>query len=365
MCGIIAWQGTKAKTFEEILEYAYVNKYRGEDGIGIVYEEDGEIKHLKNLYPLHEIHEIKLDDTTCVKKQRVGSFEFITKDEDNYNEKQKAFTKYIHKLNKKSSKFIYMHHRKGTMGDISLENQHPIKVGNNLYIHNGTAYLSDAVKRYLEVMEGLIFNTETDTEVVATVYNKFKEYFNDEEKAFEELTNIFDSGYGILIEITPEGKVTVIKDECRRLWYYQFTDGYLMTSEPISSIEGYTDIGYLPYGITHMDKPLIISKKEEYDSAVEAWNIKPNFSETAYKLGKCEICNTDNKLTKSTYYVGDHPVKEDQALHVCFECLCLYKSKTEETNPEDRLEDKIAKYGNLIGDITDTKKFMVIDIANT
>lgn len=366
MCGIVAYKGNEPKTFKEIINLANRNKHRGEDGIGIIYEEDGQIKHLKNLYSLTELVSGELDKDTYSKPKRVGSFEYRIEDNEAYEKNQRAFKKYVDKINKKSSNFIYLHHRKGTIGNISLENQHPVKVGNNLYIHNGTAYLSDTIRRYVEVMEGVIFNTETDTEIIAYIYQKYKDYFDgDCEKAYNELTKIFDSGFGILIEITPEGNVTVIKDDCRKLWYYQLGESYLMTSEPNPYINGYTDIGYLPTGIIDMNKPYIVSIRDTYESALNAWiENGQNYNES-----KCDKCNTEGKIVKSSYLCGEHPVKNTQGTYACFECICLAghkeNTKSNTTDIKKLVNDKIEKFGIYLGSIKDDMRPMVMEIANT
>lgn len=352
MCGIVAYKGNRPTKIRDLIEIAYQNKHRGEDGIGIIYKDGDKKKYIKNLHSLTELHNGKLDKDYCVKRLKVGSFEYTTRDDDKYEEEQKKFEKYVEKIGNISTKFAYIHHRKATYGDITLENQHPILIGDKLYLHNGTAYLSDSVKRYLEVMEGLVFKSQTDTEVLATVYNRLNEYFKgDKEKVYNELSRIFSTGFGILIEVDEDGNVGIIKDCTRKLWYYQFEDCYMLVSEPYSPFVDYSDVGLIPNGYTDMNDVRIIPMLDKYNKAKEAWEYSYNGT-PFYRQEKCEICAVSKDI-KGSFHCEGHPIKDGKKINVCFECLCLWKDREGSKD----VSDKEAKYGRYLGESE------VIDIA--
>jgi len=362
MCGIIAYKGNIPISLGQTIELAYRNRHRGEDGIGIIYEEDGKLKVIKNLYSLTELHEGKLSEDLYYKRVRVGSFEYTCKDEDVYKENQESFKKYVDKISSKKSKFVYLHHRKGTYGEITLENQHPILINDKYYIHNGTAYGIDTVKKYLELMEGCVFNTETDTEVLAVLYNKLMDRFDgDKDKVYKEMTGMFRDGFGILIEIDKNENVTIIKDFLRDIWYYGFKGGYLLSSEGNPNIKEYYEVGYLPEDIIDMNNIEYIDDMENYKLADEGWN-ELTYNSAYYResIGTCEICKNE-KLVRSNIQCSPHPIHSGTYKKVCFNCILNWKPNTKKEI--STIDDKMKQFGKYIG--KEYEEPIVMEYANT
>ena len=62
MCGIVGYIGKKKIGLDNLLLNAYFNEYRGDDGIGILYTQDGKTNVEKLLYKLSEVNTEKLDE---------------------------------------------------------------------------------------------------------------------------------------------------------------------------------------------------------------------------------------------------------------------------------------------------------------
>jgi len=218
------------------------------------------------------------------------------------------------------------------------------------------------VKKYLELMEGCIFNTGTDTEVLAILYNKLMDKFNgDKEKTYTEMTNMFQAGFGILIEIDKNKNVTVIKDFLRDIWYYGFKDGYLLSSEGNPNIKDYIEVGYLPEDIIDMNNIYYVDDIDNYKLADAGWN-EESFNSAYYReaIGTCEICKNE-KLVRSNIQCNPHPIHNETYRKVCFNCVLNWKP--DKKKDISTIEDKMKEYGKYIGK---EKKFaIVVENANT
>lgn len=348
MCGIVAYKGETPIKFEKVLSIAYRNRHRGEDGIGIIYEQEGKIRVIKNLYSLVELHSGMLSKDRYCKRTRIGSFELTCNDEVLYNTEQTKFAEYVTKLKEKESKFVYLHHRKGTYGDQTIENQHPIIIDDKYYIHNGTAYGIESVRGYLELINGMVFTTDTDTEIIAILYNLLLEQLDgDKAKVIEEMGKMFPSGFGILIEITKDLKVTIIKDYSRSIWYYGLDEGYMLMSEPSPDIVRYSQVGMVADGIYDANTLTYYDYIDKYTLADDCWNTYSGIDDyRKEKVGKCDICK-ETKYIKRTLNLPNHPSITNQSVDICFECLSMYKKKEEEK--EETITEKMSKFGQYVG----------------
>ena len=368
MCGIIIFKaGDFTASISQVIEIAEKNKHRGQDGIGILYRdmETKKLKLVKNLYTLEEMVKGKLDENVYVKRKTIGSFMYVEEDEDKFKEEQDKFNKYSNKFNDIFSDFIVLHHRKKTAGNKSLKNQHPIFINNKYYIHNGTASEYPSIREYLKTTKNIEFKSETDTEVLAHLYNILKESGKSDDDIFNTFLNMFPNGFGILIEITQDGEVTILKDCSRYLWHYKLEDnGEIFISEPVEDITKVKSLGYVGDGLFKSDNTNEYDYTQNYKYAIEAWdNASSNNLVTFPKLQKCDICS-GKKLTISTYYAGvTNPLSKnfDVVKDICLECAIFnaYKDDIKVDEDEQRFAIKKSKYAKRL--MNKEKKFKVLE----
>lgn len=159
MCGIVGYVGNKENCVRVLIDGLEKLEYRGYDSAGIAFlnndnidivKEKGKIVNLKN----------KID------------------------------------LNINSNLGIG-HTRWATHGNATKENAHPHKVGAITVVHNGIVENYNELKKDL-IDKGYIFNSETDTEVVAAlidyIYKKEKDMLKTIQKVKELLTGSYALG---------------------------------------------------------------------------------------------------------------------------------------------------------------------------
>ena len=336
MCGIIGYIGKKGIDVESLVKSAQYNSYRGDDGIGILYEKDNKWYTKKQLYKLEELLTGCLDKEKIKKQVRIGSIGTTVEDEEKYNEKQKKFESYAERILDIKSNTIFLHHRKGTYGGKTVKNLHPIKYDKKFYIHNGTAEVH-SVKTYLEINTDIVFKSETDTEVLANLYNFLKKtYKNNMKKIYEAMLSMFPDGWGVLIEIALDGTVTVIKDYERNLWLYKRDDdGIILVSEPTPYIKEFDKVIYLEGGIFKIDKNTEGTDYTDISENVLIEVIKSLESDDIDMKKKCDKCSIEKPVISMLGLTG-HPFGKSE--DICFECMVLEWDKEENDTYETDIQ---------------------------
>lgn len=146
MCGIFAYVGRKT-TIRIAIEGLRKVEYRGYDSAGLAYIDEGKLMTKKAI-------------------GKLGSLEKLVGEE--------------------SSPCIIAHTRWATHGKVTESNAHPILDQSNsiAVVHNGIVENFEQLRHELE-REGIVFRTETDTEVIANLLSKF--YTNDLLRAVQEV----------------------------------------------------------------------------------------------------------------------------------------------------------------------------------
>lgn len=162
MCGIVGYIGEKSA--KEILVSGLKNlEYRGYDSSGIALKNNDNIKVVKSVGKIKNLEE-KLE------KENLDLY-----------------------------KIGIAHTRWATHGEANLVNAHPHTVGKVTIVHNGIIENAKELKDEL-ISQGVNFNSETDTEVIAALINKYLE--NDIIKTLTKVMSILKGSYalGIMIE---------------------------------------------------------------------------------------------------------------------------------------------------------------------
>lgn len=162
MCGIIGYIG-KESPIEILINGLKSLEYRGYDSAGIALKSKDEIEVIKSVGKIVNLEE------------KVKCRELIP------------------------SHLGIAHTRWATHGKPSEENAHPHTVGKVTLVHNGIIENAEELREKLK-KEGVTFNSETDTEVVAALINKY--YENNQVEAINKALNEVKGSYalGILFQ---------------------------------------------------------------------------------------------------------------------------------------------------------------------
>ncbi len=158
MCGIIGYIGEK-NPVEVLINGLKCLEYRGYDSAGIALKEKDEIEVIKSVGKIVNLEE-------KIKSQEIME-----------------------------SHLGIAHTRWATHGKPTEENAHPHTVGKVTLVHNGIIENAEELREKLK-KEGVTFYSETDTEVVAALINKYDKDNPIEaiEKALKEVTGSYALG---------------------------------------------------------------------------------------------------------------------------------------------------------------------------
>ena len=162
MCGIIGYIGEK-NPVEVLINGLKSLEYRGYDSAGIALKEKDQIEVIKSVGKIVNLEE-KLKNQELI-----------------------------------PSHLGIAHTRWATHGKPSEKNAHPHTVGNITLVHNGIIENAEELREKLK-KEGVTFNSETDTEVITALINKY--YENDPVEAINKALDEVKGSYalGILFQ---------------------------------------------------------------------------------------------------------------------------------------------------------------------
>ena len=164
MCGIIGYIGPRHP--KDVLLSGLKNlEYRGYDSSGIALMNDESVQIIKSVGKISALEE-KLNKEDLIKAS-VG----------------------------------IAHTRWATHGEANEINAHPHSVGKITLVHNGIIENADKLREKL-IKEGVTFNSETDTEVVAALINKY--YKGDMEEAINKTIKSIKGSYALAIICSDE-----------------------------------------------------------------------------------------------------------------------------------------------------------------
>ena len=146
------------------------------------------------------------------------------------------------------------HTRWATHGGVTEENAHPHKIGRVTIVHNGIIENAGELKEDLE-HKGIKFNSETDTEVIAALIDKY--YDSNALYAIKKATSKLKGSYALGIIFDNDDKLYAIRKDSPLIIGYG-SDGNYIASD-IAAIVNYTkDYSLLDEGeIAILDKEKI------------------------------------------------------------------------------------------------------------
>ena len=157
MCGIIGYIG-KSHPKDILIDGLKNLEYRGYDSSGIALKNKEDIQIIKSVGKI-----VNLED-------KINSLDLI------------------------ESNMGIAHTRWATHGKPTEVNAHPHQVGNVTIVHNGIIENAEELRNKL-IDEGVKFNSDTDTEVVAALINKY--YDNDQVSAIEKALEDIKGSYAL------------------------------------------------------------------------------------------------------------------------------------------------------------------------
>ena len=173
MCGIIGYIGNR--NTKEVLVAGLKNlEYRGYDSSGIAIKNDSQIQIIKATGKISNL-EKKLNQEKLI-----------------------------------DSNMGIAHTRWATHGKPTEENAHPHQVGNVVVVHNGIIENMTSLKKQLQE-ENVNFKTETDTEVIAALINKY--YEGDPVEAISKAMQKLVGSYALGILFKDKNELYAVREK--------------------------------------------------------------------------------------------------------------------------------------------------------
>ena len=199
MCGIIGYIGNKHPK-DVLLSGLKKLEYRGYDSSGVAFLNEGNTQIIKSIGSISNLEE-KLKEEEII-----------------------------------DSNIGIAHTRWATHGKSNEKNAHPHKVGHITIVHNGIIENASMLKKQL-IKEGVRFNSDTDTEVIAALINKY--YKDDMISAIKKTIKLIKGSYALGIISDKEDKLYALRCESPLILGVSNNE-YFITSD-ISAIIDYTN----------------------------------------------------------------------------------------------------------------------------
>ena len=251
MCGIIGYKGKKHP--KDILLNGLKNlEYRGYDSAGVALKNNNEIQIIKSVGKISNLED---------------------------------------KLNKEKlidCKLGIAHTRWATHGEPNESNAHPHKVGKITLVHNGIIENAGVLREKL-TKEGVKFNSNTDTEVVAALINKH--YTNDMKKALTETIKEIKGSYALAILCEDDDKLYAVRCESPLILGVG-KDEYFVTSD-IGAILKYTR-DYVLLG----ENELVVIDDKGYEITKHGKEVKREVQTSNLSSESTGLCGYDHYMLK-------------------------------------------------------------------
>ena len=257
MCGIIGYIGEKHP--KEILINGLKNlEYRGYDSAGIALKNKDEIQIIKSVGKISNLEE------------KINSEKLI------------------------DCNLGIAHTRWATHGVPSEVNAHPHCVGKVTLVHNGIIENAKELREQL-TNEGVKFNSQTDTEVMAAIINKY--YDGDMKKAISKAIKEVKGSYALAIinEDEPD-KLYAIR--CESPLILGIGDNEYFVTSDIGAILSYTK------------KHILLSKNEIVELTKDGYTITKDNEKVEKEVLISELSNEDSSLHGYEHYMMKEIMEE-------------------------------------------------------
>lgn len=249
MCGIIGYIG-KEHPKEILLEGLKNLEYRGYDSSGMAFKKGKEIQIVK-----------------CV-----GKIAFL----EEKLKKEKLL----------DCNIGIAHTRWATHGEPSEKNAHPHQVGKITLVHNGIIENAASLKKELE-KEGVKFQSNTDTEVMTALINKY--YKKDMIEAINKAIKEVKGSYALAILNEDEDKIYAVRCQSPLILGVE-KNGYYVTS----------DIGAI---LSHTNQYVLLGENEVVELTKDGYSITKNKKPITRKVETSTLSTEDSSLHGYEHYM--------------------------------------------------------------
>ena len=272
MCGIIGYKG-KDKVVDVLLSGLKKLEYRGYDSSGIALRGDS-LQLIKSVGKISDL-ENKLKGEKLI-----------------------------------DTDMGIAHTRWATHGEVSEDNAHPHRIGKITLVHNGIIENAHDLREKL-TKEGVKFNTNTDTEVVAGLINYY--YKNDMVKAIEKAIKDIKGSYALAILCDDSDNLYAVRCESPLILGIG-KKGYFVTSD-IGAILNYTK----KYSLLGENEIVTISK--------DGYKIEKNGKKVVREVLTSDLKDEDSSLHGYPHYmlkeIMEEPVLVDNIINKYIDNLDL------------------------------------------
>lgn len=195
MCGIIGCFGVK-NSKQVLLEGLKTLEYRGYDSSGIAVFNQANVNFIKSVGKLNQLEE------KIVNQEMLGSYGIA-------------------------------HTRWATHGGVTEKNAHPHIVGSISIVHNGIIENYRHLKTEL-LKQGAVFQSETDTEVIAHLLNNYYEKEQSLLMAVKKLKSILQGSFALLVSSTKEPETLVALKNGPPLLFARSDKSYFFSSDSLA-----------------------------------------------------------------------------------------------------------------------------------
>lgn len=257
MCGIIGYIGEKHP--KEILINGLKNlEYRGYDSAGIALKNKDEIQIIKSVGKISNLEE------------KINSEDLI------------------------DCNLGIAHTRWATHGVPSEVNAHPHCVGKVTLVHNGIIENAKELREQL-IKEGVKFNSQTDTEVMAAMINKY--YNGDMKEAISKAIKEVKGSYALaIINADEPDKLYAIR--CESPLILGIGDNEYFVTSDIGAILSYTK------------KHILLSKNEIVELTKDGYTITKDNEKVDKEVLISELSNEDSSLHGYEHYMMKEIMEE-------------------------------------------------------
>ncbi len=261
MCGIIGYKGKKQP--KDILLNGLKNlEYRGYDSAGVAFKKDKEIQIIKSVGKISNL-------------------------EDKLNHEKLI-----------DCSLGIAHTRWATHGEPNESNAHPHKVGKITLVHNGIIENASVLREQLQ-KEGVKFNSNTDTEVIAALINKY--YEKDMKKALEKAIKEMTGSYALAILCEDDNNLYATRCESPLILGIG-KDEFFVTSD-IGAILKYTR-DYVLLG----ENEIVVIDDKGYEITKNGKEVKREVLTSKLSNEATDLCGYDHYMMKE---IMEEPILVD------------------------------------------------------